>query len=144
VLHDLSRTVACLDIHPDDDQRFVITILWNGGEVVAGADRVGSRSGRALRGLCAGLLGRAPVSTCLLTEGLDRGVQSGEEVLGIEGADEFVALELRSDRVLEFSEHEGGAPGVEFLINKLAVGGGGRPERLTRLTHTGGLVHPQG
>ena len=94
----------------------LITTRWNGGEVVAGAGRVGSRSGRELLGLCAGLLGRCPVSAGLLTEGVDRGVEGGEEVIWIEGANEFVALELRSDRVLEFGEHEGGAVGVEFLV----------------------------
>src|SRR6266700_862503 len=94
----------------------LITILWNGGEVVAGAGRVGSRSRRELLGLCAGLLGRCPVSAGLLTEGVDRGVEGGKEVIWIEGANEFVALELRSDRVLEFGEHEGGAVGVEFLV----------------------------
>ncbi len=104
----------------------LITIRWNGGEVVAGAGRAGSRSGRELLGLCAGLLGRCPVSTGLLAEGVERGVEGGEEVIWIEGADEFVALELRSDRVLEFGEHEGGATGVEFLVEGGEhVGGGG-------------------
>lgn len=36
----------------------LITILWNGGEVVAGAGQVGSRSGRELLGLGISLLGR--------------------------------------------------------------------------------------
>ena len=104
----------------------LISIPWNGGEIVAGAGRVGSRSGRELPGLCAGLHGRCPVSTGLLAEGVDRGVKGGEEVIRIEGADEFVALELRSDRVLEFGEHEGGAVGVEFLVEVGEhVGGGG-------------------
>ena len=104
----------------------LITILWDGGEVVAGAGRVGGHSGRELPGLCAGLLGRCPVSAGLLTEGVERGVEGGEEVIGIEGADEFVALELRSDRGLEFGEHEGGAVGVEFLVEVGEhVGGGG-------------------
>ncbi len=62
--------------------------------------------------LCVGLTGRCPVSARLLTKGVDRGVDGGEEVIWIEGADEFVALELRSDMVLEFGEHEGDAPGV--------------------------------
>lgn len=52
------------------------------------------------------------MSARLLTKGVDRGVDGGEEVIWIEGADEFVALELRSDMVLEFGEHEGDAPGV--------------------------------
>src|SRR6266571_5171175 len=94
----------------------LITILWNGGEVVAGAGRVGSRSRRELLGLSAGLL----------TEGVDRGVEGGKEVIWIGGANEFVALELRSDRVLEFGEHEGGVVGVEFLVEVGEhVGGGG-------------------
>ena len=37
------------------------------------------------------------VGASLLTEGIDRGVEGGEEVIRIKGADEFVALELRSD-----------------------------------------------
>jgi hypothetical protein len=94
----------------------LITILWNGGEGVAGAGRVGSRSGGELLGLCSGLLGWCPLSTSLLAEGVDRGVEGGEEMIRIEGADQIVALELRSDRVLEFGEHEGGAVGVEFLV----------------------------
>ena len=101
-------------------------ILLHGGEVVACTGPVGSRSGRELLGLCASLLGRCPVSAGLLTEGVERGVEGGEEVIWIEGADEFVALELRSDRVLEFGEHEGGAVGVEFLVEVGEhVGGGG-------------------
>jgi hypothetical protein len=104
----------------------LITILWNGGEVVAGPGQVGSRSGRELPGLCAGLLGRCPMSTGLLTEGVDRSVKGGEEVIWIKGADEFVALELRSDRVLEFGEHQRGAVGVEFFVEAGEhVGGGG-------------------
>ena len=90
----------------------LISIPWNGGEIVAGAGRVGSRSGRELPGLCSGLLGRCPASACFLTEGVDCSVEGREEVVWIEGADEFVALELRSDRVLEFGEHEGGAVGA--------------------------------
>jgi len=79
--------------------------------------RVGSRSGHELPGLCVGLPGRRPVSTGLLTEDVERGVECGEEVIWIEGANEFVALELCPDTVLKFGEHEGGAVGVEFLVN---------------------------
>ncbi len=66
------------------------------------------------------------MSAGLLTEGVDRGVEGGEEVIWIEGADQFVALELFSDRVLEFGEHEGDATGVEFLVEvgKHVSGGG--------------------
>ena len=61
---------------------------------------------RELPGLCTGLLGRRPLGACLLTEGIDRGIEGGEEVIRIEGANEFVALELRSDGILEFGEHQ--------------------------------------
>ena len=84
----------------------LITILWNGGEVVAGVGWIGSRRGLKLPGLCVGLLGRCPVSVRLLTKGIDCGVDGGEEVIWIEGADQVVALELPSDRVLEFGEHQ--------------------------------------
>ena len=49
------------------------------------------------------------MSAGLLTESVDCYVEGGEEVIWIERADEFVALELLSDRVLQFGEHEGGA-----------------------------------
>jgi hypothetical protein len=94
----------------------LITLLWNGREVVADSNWIGNRSRCVLPGLCLGLLGRCPVSTSLLTEGVDRGLEGGEEVLWIEGADELVALELLSDRVLEFGEHEGDAVGIQFLV----------------------------
>ena len=83
----------------------LITLLWNGREVVAISNWIGNRSRRVLPGLCLGLLGRCPVSTSLLTEGVDRGLEGGEEVIRIEGTDELVSLELLSDRVLEFSEY---------------------------------------
>ena len=84
----------------------LITLLWNGREVVAGANWIGNRSRRELPGLCTGLLGRSPLGASLLTEGIDRGIEGGEEVIRIEGANEFVALELRSDGILEFCEHQ--------------------------------------
>jgi len=77
---------------------------------------VGNGSRRELPGLCTGLLGRSPLGASLLTEGIDRGIEGGEEVIRIEWADEFVALKLRSDRILEFGEDEGRATGVEFLV----------------------------
>ncbi len=104
----------------------LIIILWKSGGVVAGIGLVGSRSRRELPGLCVGLPGRRPVSVRLLTESVDRGVEGEEEVIWIERADEFIALELLSDMVLEFGEHEGGATGVEFLVELGEhVGGGG-------------------
>ena len=93
-----------------------MTILWIGGEIIAGAGLVSSHKGRWLLGLGAGLLGRCPLSASLSTEGVDRGVKGGEEVIWIEGADELVTLELLSHRVLEFGKHKGGAVGVEFLV----------------------------
>ena len=92
------------------------TILRKGGEVAAGVGLVSIRSRRELLGLCAGLLGRCPASASLLAEGVDRGIEGGEEVIWIERADQFVALELLSDGVLESGEHEGSATGVEFLV----------------------------
>ncbi len=65
----------------------LISILWNGGEVVECTGQIGSRSGRELLGICSGLLGRCPASTGLLTESVDRGVKGGEEMIWIEGAD---------------------------------------------------------
>jgi hypothetical protein len=95
----------------------LVTIPWRVGEVAcAGPGPGGPESIRELSGLCTGLLGRRPLGASLLTEGIDRGIEGGEEVIRIEWADEFVALELRSDGVLEFGEHKRGATGVEFLV----------------------------
>ena len=47
-----------------------------------------------------------PFGAGLATEAVERGVERGEEVVGVERPDQLVALELRADRVLEFGEHE--------------------------------------
>ena len=122
----LILSVCQLDIHYEYDKRFAHHYPLGWWRGCRGRWSVGSHSGRELPGLCPGLLGWCPVSARLLAKRVDRGVESGEEVIWIEGADQFVALELRSDRVLEFGEHEGGALSVEFLVEiGEHVGGGG-------------------
>ena len=102
------------------------TILRNGGKVVASVGWIGSRNERGLLDRCTGLIWRCQVSSGLLTEGVDRRIKGGEEVIRIESADQVVALELRSDRILEFGEYEEGATGVEFLVEVCEhVGGSG-------------------
>src|SRR5437764_14056077 len=71
---------------------------------------------KRLSGVLAGRCGRCPIGTGLSTKGIERGVEGGEEVAGVERADQLVALELRADEVLELCEHDGGAGGVEFLV----------------------------
>ena len=57
------------------------------------------------------LQARSPCWSCpfgarLATEALERGVERGKEVAGVEGPDQLIALEFRVDRVLEFGEDE--------------------------------------
>jgi len=56
-----------------------------------------------------------------VNSGMDRGI----EVAGVESPDQLVALELRSDRVLELGEDDRDALGVEFFVEgEQHVGGG--------------------
>ena len=84
----------------------LITILLNGGDVIAAACQVSSRSGRELPGLYTALLGRCPVIARLLTQGVDCGVEGGKEVVWIEVANELITLEFLSYRFLKFGKHQ--------------------------------------
>src|SRR5450755_4431528 len=70
--------------------------------------------GLGWRRACLG--GWCPVSAGLLTEGGQSGVYGGEEVLGVQGPDQLVALEFRTNGILELGEHERGAVGVELFV----------------------------